>query len=128
MCGFCCHSRKSPSRPTLKHNEPWLCRTDYPRVIVILLTNSLILRSHKYHCLVDRLNPRTTMPAFQPTVCLKCSSVTAHNNEQKQPSKVMGGQEKSCMPNSHVWWQQTKYIWQEDIGHAKRHHSPVSYI
>lgn len=37
------------------------------------------------------------MPPFQPTVHLKCSSVTYRNNEQKQPSKLMGGQGELCM-------------------------------
>lgn len=70
-------------------------RTDYARVIVILLTRqesklpdpSLAENTGAYW---TGLFPQSIVPASPLTVHLKCSSVTSHNNEQKQPSKSDG--------------------------------------
>lgn len=90
--------------PPWKHNKPCLCRTDYALCPESLLfsspggrANSLIFHSHKYHRLLDSLSPPTATPAFQPTVHLKCSSVTSHNEEQKQPQKKWWVGRKICV-------------------------------
>lgn len=89
---FSCLSGKTHPWPAVTHNEPRLCgKLIMPTVIVILLTR----QQSEFPDLSLTQIPRLTgqpyasniTPAFQPTVCLKCSSVTSHNNEQTQPSR-----------------------------------------
>lgn len=77
-----------------------------PRVIVILLTQ----QKRKLPDPSLTQIPLLTGQAHPSNhhACLSTHSLfkmqLCHNNEQKRPSKVMGGQEKLCMPDTLFVW------------------------
>lgn len=116
--GFVAIPKNPPCRPRLQHNEPWLCRTDYTQSHCYSPRSSAHTNTTTHW--TDSA-PQTATPAFQPTVCLKCSSVNPHNSEQKTALERDGWAGELCMPDIlDVWGQRTKHPRLENIGQAER--------